>query len=192
VLKGRSAEGLVDINAVLDRNPNNQAAQLGRGLALLTSSQFDRAVASFDQLVGKMPDDTLVRTLRARAYVALGKSADAMSDLNSVLNARPGTPEALALRGIVWSAMHEYQKALVDLDSAIALKETVESYFARAKAQEAVNNPGKATDDFRRATQLAPLSVFEQLAQAEAKRKIQELSKRVPCGGSGQQTGTCL
>jgi hypothetical protein len=31
LLKGRSAEGLVDINAALDRNPNNQAAQLGRG-----------------------------------------------------------------------------------------------------------------------------------------------------------------
>ena len=41
-------------------------------------------------------------------------------------------------------------------------------------------------------TELAPASVFEALAQNEAKRKIRELSKRVPCGGSGQQTGTCL
>jgi hypothetical protein len=33
--------------------------------------------------------------------------------------------------------------------------------------------------------------VFDALAQAESKRKIQELSKRLPCG-SGAQTGTCL
>ena len=67
----------------------------------------------------------------------------------------------------------------------------MESYFARAKAYEALNNPAKAADDFRRATQLAPASVFEALAQAESKRKIQGLSKKVPCGSGGQQSGTC-
>jgi hypothetical protein len=72
-----------------------------------------------------------------------------------------------------------------DLDRAISQKETVESYFARAKIYEAQNNPEKATDDFRRATQLTPAGVFDVLAQAESKRKIQELSKRLPCGGSG-------
>jgi tetratricopeptide (TPR) repeat protein len=158
----------------------------------LTSGQFDRAVASFDQLVGKMPDDSLARVLRARAYLSLGKPADAMSDLNAALAARPGLVEALALRGIARSAMRDYNKALDDLDRAIAQRETVESYFARAKAYEALNNPAKAADDFRRATQLAPASVFEALAQAESKRKIQELSKKVPCGSGGQQPGTCL
>jgi tetratricopeptide (TPR) repeat protein len=162
-----------------------------RGLALLTSSQFDRAVVSFNQLVGKMADDTLARILRARALVALKKPADAMSDLDHVLNVRPGFADALALRGIAWSAMLEYNKARDDLDRAISQKETVESYFARAKVHEAQNNPKKATDDFRRATQLTPAGVFDVLAQAESKRKIQELSKRLPCGGSGQ-TGTCL
>jgi Tetratricopeptide repeat len=68
----------------------------------------------------------------------------------------------------------------------------VESCFARAKAYEALNNPARAADDFRRATQLAPASVFEALAQAESKRKIQELSKRVLRGSGGQQSGTCL
>ena len=114
-----------------------------------------------------------------------------MSDLNHVLTARPGYAEALAVRGIAWSAMLEYGKARDDLDRAIAQKQTVESYFARAKVYEAQNNPKKATDDFRHATELTPGSVFDALAQAESKRKIQELSKRLPCG-SGAQTGTCL
>jgi tetratricopeptide (TPR) repeat protein len=108
-----------------------------------------------------------------------------MSDLDAALAGRPGLIEALALRGIAWSAMREYNKALDDLDRAIAQKETVESFFARAKAHEALNNPAKAADDFRRATQLAPASVFEALAQAESKRKIRELSKKVPCGSAG-------
>jgi hypothetical protein len=43
-----------------------------------------------------------------------------MSDLNAALAARPGLIEALALRGIAWSAMRDYNKALDDLDRAIA------------------------------------------------------------------------
>jgi tetratricopeptide (TPR) repeat protein len=114
-----------------------------------------------------------------------------MPDLNHVLTLRPNYADALAVRGIAWSAMLEYDKARDDLDRAISLRETVEGYFARAKIYEAQNNPKKATDDFRRATELKPAGVFDVLAQAESKRKIQELSKRAPCGGGGQ-AGTCL
>lgn len=131
------------------------------------------------------------RTLRARALVALKKPSDAMADLDQVLKVRPGFADALALRGIAWSEMREYDKAREDLDRAISQKETVENYFARAKVHEAQNNLKKATDDYRRATELKPASVFDVLAQAELKRKIQELSKRLPCG-SHRQTGTCL
>jgi tetratricopeptide (TPR) repeat protein len=121
----------------------------------------------------------------------LKKPSDAIADLDSVLKARPGFADALALRGIAWSTMLQYDRALDDLDHAIAQKQTVESYFARAKVHEAQNHLKKATDDFRRATELTASGVFDVLAQAESKRKIQELSKRLPCGTSGQ-TGTCL
>jgi len=87
--------------------------------------------------------------------------------------------------------MLEYGKAREDLDRAISQKETVEGYFSRAKVHEAQNNAKRATDDYRRATQLTPFGVFDVLAQAESRRKIQELSKRLPCGGGGQ-TSTCL
>ena len=39
LLKGNSAEGLVDVKNALDRNPNNQVAELGQGLAMLLSGQ---------------------------------------------------------------------------------------------------------------------------------------------------------
>ncbi|WP_456794358.1 tetratricopeptide repeat protein [Bradyrhizobium sp. USDA 4513] len=113
-----------------------------------------------------------------------------MKDLNFILSARPDYQPALTLRGITWSALRNYDKAVEDLDRAIAQKETVEGLFARAKAHEALNHVDKATEDFRKATQLTPSSVFDVLAQAESKRKVQQLSKRVPCGNG--QSGTCL
>ena len=95
---------------------------------------------------------------------------------------------------MVWSAMREYSKALQDLDQAITRQETVENYLARAKVNEARNDIEKASADFRRATEFAPKNVFETLAQAQAKQKIQQLSKRVPCGSMGRTEagGACL
>ena len=191
MLKGNSAEGLADINAVLERNPSNQIAVVGRGIALITSGQFDRAIVALNQVVGKAADDSVARTLRARAYLGKGDVSGAMADLDLILKARPGDAQALTLRGSVWSAMREYPKALKDLNEAIAHQETIENYYARARVYEAQNDSQQATADYRRATELAQRSVFESLAQANAKQKVQQLSKRVPCG-SMAGGGTCL
>jgi hypothetical protein len=38
--------------------------------------------------------------------------------------------------------------------------------------------------DFRHAIGLAPRSVFDVLAQAAVKQKVDQLSKKIPCGSS--------
>jgi multidrug resistance efflux pump len=60
------------------------------------------------------------------------------------------------------------------------------------KIYEAQSDFDKATEDYRRATQLAPAGVFDVLAQNEARQKIQQLSKKVPCGNTPAAGGTCL
>jgi tetratricopeptide (TPR) repeat protein len=195
LMKGSNEEGLLDIKAALDRDPNNELAQVGQGLAMLVSSQFDRAIVALNQLIGKtVAFDTSARLLRARAYLAKKDPVAAMTDLNLVLGTRPNEPEALQLRGIAFGALRENDKALDDLGRAIAQRETVEGYFARAKIHEAQNDVGKAASDYKRATELAATSVFDRLAQAESKQKVQQLSKRIPCGHSarGSGEGTCL
>jgi tetratricopeptide (TPR) repeat protein len=194
LMKGNTAEGLPDIDAVLEKDPANRVALIGRGLAMITSGQLDRAIVALNQVVGKSKDDMVARLLRARVFLARGDTRSAMSDVNSILDVRPGDAQALALRGMTWSAMREYSKALDDLNQAIAKQETVENYLARAKVYEAKNDIDNASADLRRATQFAPKNVFETLAQAQAKQKIQQLSKRVPCGsmGQAQNSGTCL
>jgi hypothetical protein len=74
--------------------------------------------------------------------------------------------------------------------AAIDKQKTIENHLARAKVYEAQNDSPRATADYRRATELAPRNVFDSLAQANAKQKIQQLSKKVACGSRG--SGTCL
>jgi tetratricopeptide (TPR) repeat protein len=183
LLKGSNAEGLVDIKNTLDRNPNNQLAQLGQGLAMLVSGQYDRSIVALNQLVGKSAAfETFARLLRARAYIGRSDTDSAMADLDAVLGKQPNNSDGLLLRGMVWSAKHDYAKALDDLSGAITQRESVEGYFARAKTYEAQNNSTKAAQDYRRATELRPASVFDTLVQGESQKKIKQLAKQLPCG----------
>ena len=68
------------------------------------------------------------------------------------------------------------------------LRATIEGYVARAAIYEAQGKTDQAASDYRRATELKPLNVFELVAQAESKKKADQLSKRVPCA----KEGTCL
>jgi tetratricopeptide (TPR) repeat protein len=156
----------------------------------MMSGQFDRALVAFNQAIGTTASDSMARLLRARTYLAKGDANGAMPDLNFILAAHPDDSPALTLRGSVWSALRDYSKALKDLNDAIDKQETIENHLARAKVYEAQNEIQKATADFRRATELTPKNVFETVAQANAKQKIQQLSKKVPCGSAG--SGTCL
>ena len=189
LLKGNTAEGLVDVKNALDRNRANQTAELGQGFAMLVSGQYDRSIAALNQLIGKnVAFDSFARLLRARAYLAKKDTAGAMTDLNQVLVARPNDADALRLRGIAYSTLREYDKALDDLSKAITQRETVEGYVARAGVYEAQNKVDQATSDYRRATQLTATNVFDVLAQAQSKKKVEQLSKRIPCA----KDGTCL
>ena len=189
LFKGNTSEGLVDIKNALDRNPANQTAELGQGLAMLVSGQYDRAIVALNQLIGKnVGSDSFPRLLRARAYLAKKDPVSAMADLNQVLATQPNNADALRLRGIVYSSTKDYDRALDDLGKANELRETVEGYVARAAVYEAQGKTDKAASDYRRATELKPLNVFELQAQTKSKKKADQLSKRVPCS----KDGTCL
>jgi tetratricopeptide (TPR) repeat protein len=111
-----------------------------------------------------------------------------------VSNIRPGDPDLLMIRGLIWSEMHDYDKAINDLDQAVAKRESVETYIARGRTYEARNDTARASSDFRHALQLPPKNIFDIAAQAIVRQKVEQLSKRIPCGspGSSDRDGTCL
>jgi tetratricopeptide (TPR) repeat protein len=198
LMHGNAAEGLVDLNIVLERDPNNQLALLGRGMAMMTSGQVDRAIIAFNQIIGqgnnKGEDDSVARLLRARAYLAQRDPKTAMLDIEQVSTIKPNDPEMLTVRGLAQFAMKDYGRATDDFDQAIAKRETIENYIARGRAYEARNDLAHAEADFRRAVELKPRSVFDVAAQGSLKKKIEQLSKQIPCPVSGGSDGggTCL
>lgn len=161
---------------------------------MMATGQIERALVAFDDVIDRGIDDPYPYLLRGKALLAKGELDRAMTDLNKSLKFKPNYAEALAARGVVWSKKGAYADALADLDRSIAQEERVESYYARAQIQASQGNSDRALADFRRATELAPRSAFDSAAQIDARKRIEQLAKQVPCGGAGRGTGnaTCL
>ena len=99
---------------------------------------------------------------------------------------------ANSARGAALLKKNDYAGALADLDKATSLDQAnAESYYVRARVYEAQGKSELAIADLRKASEFPPKSVFESLAQANAKKRIQELTKAIPCSAPGEG-GSCL
>jgi putative PEP-CTERM system TPR-repeat lipoprotein len=97
----------------------SQAQQLTyRGLALLAKNQMERASTAFSKAIESNATFARARIGRAQANAALGRSEDALNDLDAVLDADPKNAHALSLRGSLLERTGEYKQALEALRSA--------------------------------------------------------------------------
>jgi tetratricopeptide (TPR) repeat protein len=156
----RLAEGLRELAAWLEREPNSARALLWRGWALhglgkqaaamqsfrqaarlapawdapqlelaevlLENARAAEAVALYERLRGRWPQDVDVRVGLARCWVLLGKLAEADKMLDEVLKEHPRQTAALAHRGSL--ALQEGRPAEAERRLRQALKEEPASY----------------------------------------------------------------
>ncbi len=197
VLKGRATEAEADFDRALALNSANGVAFAGRGLALLASNQAARAMVAFDQALANGVETSfvpLVHFLRGRALVSLGELDKASAEIDRALALNPKFAEAFVTRGIIFTMKHDNARALEALDRAIALNpQSIESFYARGRLYQDQGKAELATDDFRKATELRAKTVFDTLAQADARKRLEMLGKQTPCRGAGEGPGaTCL
>ena len=81
-----------------------------------------------------------------------------------------------------------------DLNRAIdAGGGSIFSYATRAAVYEAKGERELEIADLRKTTEMKPKTVFDMLAQATAKQRVQQLSKQLPCGSTGgAMNSSCL
>jgi tetratricopeptide (TPR) repeat protein len=119
-----------------------------------------------------------------------GETDRAIADLDRALTFKADNGDVLTIRGAAFLKKQDYARALADLDRAVALDQAgVEGYLVRAQVHEAQGNADLALADLRKASQFAPRTAAEIRAQAEAKKRIERLSKATPCPGGA---GMCL
>lgn len=111
---------------------------------------------TIDKLEGDLqhdPYDAYAILRRGKAYLDIGKYAEAIADFTRLIEMRqewlltPGTVEAMGYRATAYLRMQEYDKALTDLNNAIGVSPGAWLFVIRAEVYEAQGRYSEALVD---------------------------------------------
>ncbi|MCR5880060.1 tetratricopeptide repeat protein [Phenylobacterium sp. J367] len=115
------APALRDAAAALRRDPANANALLIQGHVFYSSGRLEAAEAGYRALLKVAPDDPAGQEGLATVLSELGRGEEAMPQIEAILK-RPNAPAVVWYqRAAVLSGQEEYDRAIADLDRAIAL-----------------------------------------------------------------------
>lgn len=158
-----------DLETVLEISPDSALAYLYLADAQLNLEENDAALESATH--ANELDMTLVPVYLtlARAYIATGQTAQAVSVLQTYTIYRPDEPSAFLQLGIAYNAAGEYEAAVEVLNKAIdANQRNAEAYLQRGTAYLNLNSPNLAETDFKAAVSYNPFDFDSHLGLARA------------------------
>ena len=90
-----------------------------RGIAYAKKSQYDRAIADFNQAIRLDPDSIFALNNRGAAYARKGQYDDAIADFNEAIRINASYAITYNNRGIAYAKKGQYDRAIEDFDQAI-------------------------------------------------------------------------
>lgn len=155
-LAGRPAEALKDYDAILDKEPSNSEAYLGRGRARRALGDLDGAIEDFSQAVKERPDHHTARVHLARAYADADKAPQAVRELTRVLNGSRDFAMAYEVLAAIMAGQGD-ERAFAAWSRAIQLSpENPRVRIGRALMYLKKGNKTLAAKDFSEAVRIAP------------------------------------
>jgi Tfp pilus assembly protein PilF len=153
---------------------------LGRAAAYEKTGDKTRAAADVAEASKLDPDSADLHAARARGFQAKGNHAAALKEIETALGKTSSPPAGFhVLRAAILHDLHEDDKALPDLDRAIALDpKNAQAFAMRANIYLARRDDGRAQADIQSATSLAK--------NCELKAKQQTYSLTCPDAGGAE------
>lgn len=112
---------LLDLNFVLEQEPNHKNAHFNRAEILLQRGEYEQAVMDYGQVVTLDPQDAAAYAGRGIALAAIGRTDEAVVDLNAVVRLEPENASAYVDRADLYAAMGDWKRAASDYRVAIKL-----------------------------------------------------------------------
>ena len=146
-----------------------RASVLGQaGQAWMIAGQADRAFAAATMALALSPDDADLLIDRAIAAAALGRFADAITDLDGALDVDPRRADALVYRAAAWRHDGQVDLAQDDIDRALALDpDDPDALLERGILRQRRGDRVGARADWERAIAIDPGSATADLAEQD-------------------------
>ncbi|MDR3534084.1 MAG: tetratricopeptide repeat protein [Rhodopila sp.] len=167
LLRGQDSNdfALIMLRLALDLRPDFTAARLLAADILLNQGHPQSALRILNEVPSTDPIISVVQLRRAGMTDRLGRSDEAMRDLERMARDYPDSPLPDEQRGDILRNKQKFPDAVVAYDKAIArITRPVASdwlvFYDRGVAEERSHQWPKATADFERALQLSPDQPF--------------------------------
>lgn len=147
--------------AFLDRyielHPKSYSAYLARAKEYLLSECFRQSLKDCDQAIEIEPGAASAHRYRARCLEAIGNRETALSELTVLIDGGKGSEQDWTARSLIYSAQHNYSKAISDAEMALKLGPLYGPAFgAWALAAVGLKNYDKALSYSQVAEGMAP------------------------------------
>lgn len=152
-----SASGILE--DLLDRDPNNQSANLSLALLRIQQNKFEEAEKLLTQLKTQEPESMVIIATQIQLYLRQDKPEKALEicrEMTGNLNNAP----AYILSARTYATLGKYDEALEDLGKAISLEpDNVEVWIARSDFNRTIGQTDKAAEDIKHALSMAPENI---------------------------------
>lgn len=190
LLRGQDANdfALVMLRLALDLRPNFAAARLVAADTLVSGKHPQAAMRMLSEVPATDPLSPVVQLRRAALLDRLGRSEEAMRDLERLSREFPDSPLPDEQRGDILRSKKRFAEAVVAYDKSIArITRPVASdwvvFYDRGVAEERSKQWPKADADFHKALELSPDQPFVLnylgYSYADMGRHLQEARKMI-------------
>jgi len=131
--------------------PQRGQTQFLDAMRLMRPGYYGAAIREFDKALKIWPHLGEAYFERGNANRAMGRDEEALADYERAVNENPSLYRAFASMGSIYSARHDYKRAMEMFTKSIDAKSSVDAYFERGQSYEALGEHQKALQDYDRA-----------------------------------------
>lgn len=145
-----------DLDAAIRLDPNYTSAYNARGTAYASKGDHERGFRDLDYAIKLDSTYALAHYNKGNAYRKLGQHALALVSLNRGIALDSSEAGVFSVRGQVYVALKDYDRAIKDYDRALRMEPTATRYYGRGVAYLQKGVYEKAVDDFSNALRIKP------------------------------------
>ncbi|MEI6331294.1 MAG: tetratricopeptide repeat protein [Pseudanabaena sp. ELA645] len=173
---------LIDLNWMLQIEPQNVKAFCLRGLTLAKLGDPESAMRDLNQAIFLEPQNPEVRLGRGKIRAEIGDAQGAIADFNELLREYPSNPETYMHRAQAYLRLKDYRVAIEDFSRSLSLNnKNPQLYCDRADARYDFGDLKGAINDYQEAANIwFNLSMMERYRYAIARINLwqSELEKQ--------------
>ena len=150
---------LIDLNWMLQIEPQNVQAFCLRGLTLAKLGDPESAMRDLNQAIFLEPQNPEVRLGRGKIRTEIGDAQGAIADFNELLREYPSNPETYMHRAKAYLKLKDFRVAIEDFSRSLSLNISLNNqcpqlYCDRAEARYDFGDLKGAIDDYQQAANI--------------------------------------